>query len=487
MVRRHRPPSGGPRRGAVSCHHRFMLDTSPLDLLARGRALLDRREELASRWACDLEHCDGLPHTGWLHHHARHTQREPADYETWLIKTGRGWGKTRTGAETVKGWGTQAKRHIAVIAKTDREARNICFEGPAGLLSVIRPNLIPRTGYTRSVGDTKLTLTNGTTYRAFSAESPDIIRGYAFDGAWLDEYAAWSKETAQDVWDNLWFALREAAEPHVVVTTTPRNLPHVKAVLAEASVITQGHMLDNVANLSDKALTTIYRKYEGTRLGRQELEGELLEDVEGALWTFAMIDADRISLTDYETDRLADTIWRIVVAVDPAGTNRPTSDETGLVVVGVAGNPQAPHLYVLDDKSGRYSPDGWAAMAVDLHDKWGANAIVAEVNNGWDMVANTLKHQDARPRVIQVKAKRAKHLRAEPIVALYEQHRVHHVGGFGDLEDQMTTWTPASTDDSPDRLDALVYACTELTRILAAEASFGGSLMAGVSLTPRRA
>lgn len=458
------------------------------DLILRGRILTERLAELANRWDCDVPDCDGLAHEGWLHRHARAAQREPDDYSTWLIQAGRGSGKSRTGAETSKKWGLKRRVHIPVIARTDRECRNICFEGPSGLLSVIRPQLIAN--YHKSVGDTYLSLTNGTTFRAFSSEQAEALRGYAFDSAWVDEFGAWAPSAAQEVWDNLWFALREAKDPRVIVTTTPRALPHVKMVMAEATVITRGSIFDNAANLSPKALAILKAKYEGTRLGRQELHGELLEDVEGALWAYDMIARNRfIDLRDGESEedlceRLG--LWRIIVGVDPAGTKAKTSDETGIVTVGVGGPRVRPEYYILDDVSGKYSPDEWAKQAVLMHDKWGADAIAAEQNNGWEMVNATLRHQDSRVAVRKMVATRGKHLRAEPIVALYEQNRVHHVGVFPALEDQMTSWVPFDSAFSPDRLDALVWACTELSTGPSTKGSFGGSAMASQSLGNRQ-
>lgn len=457
------------------------------ELLVRSQALLEREKELLNRWACDVPDCDGLPHEGWLHKHARAKQREPVDYAIWCLITGRGFGKTKTGSETTKKWTqeTRQKLHIAVIGKTERETRNICFEGPAGLLSVIRPKYIARDGYHRTSGDISLTLTNGCTFRAFSSEKSEALRGYAFDGAWLDEYASWRVEQGLDCWDNLWFALREARDPHVLVTTTPRNLPHVKQAMAQADVLTRGSLLDNRANLSERAIEQILKKYQGTRLGRQELEGELIEDVEGALWTWQMIEENRYK---GELKDLLPGIWRIVVGVDPAGTSNKTSDETGIVVVGIGGSRSRPDYYVLEDVSGRYSPDQWAKMAVVMYDKWGADHIVAEVNYGGEMVAATLSHQDSRVPVKQVRATRGKHIRAEPIAALYEQGRFHHLAAqipgksLAQLEDQLTSWTPFDTSYSPDRLDALVWAGTELSEGPGTEGYFGGESMAATTL-----
>lgn len=456
-----------------------MTGGSPTDLLLRGQALIERQQELEARWDCDVEDCDGLPHAGWLHKHARAAQREPVDYRIWMILTGRGWGKTRTGAETTRKWGLAGRRHIAVVGKTDRETRNICFEGPGGLLAVIPPKLLFPGSYKKSTGDTSLTLRNGTVFRSMSAEKPEAIRGYAFDGAWFDEFAAWSPVPAQDCWDNMWFALRESKHPHIILTTTPRNLPHVKAVLEQDPVTTRGSLLDNRANLSEEAIDQYMKRYDGTRIGRQELYGELIEDVEGALWNWAMIEDNRYR---EKLEDLIPTLWRIIVGVDPAGTANKNSDETGIVVVGVAGPRIRPEFYVLEDRSGKYSPDEWAKLAVSLYDKWDADAIAAEQNMGWDLVNATLRHQDERVRIRKMNATRGKHLRAEPIVALYEQGRVHHVGNLGKLEDQMTAWTPFDTSYSPDRLDALVWACTELSAGPSTQGGFGGALVSGTSI-----
>ena len=432
-----------------------MLNQAPGELLRQAKALLERQAELEDRWNCGDPLCDGLPHPGWTHHHARGTQHEPDTYETWLVKTGRGWGKTRVGSETVKSWARFKPVHVAVIGKTDRDVRNICFEGPSGLLNVIRDKYVA--DYKRTTGDTSLTLANGSVFRAFSAERPESLRGYAFDGGWCDEYGAWTPMSALDTWDNLWFALRGARFPHVLVTTTPRGLEHVRHVVALADVVTHGHTDENIANLSRAAVAVLERRYGGTRLGRQELSGELIEEIEGALWTWGQIEDNRVEA--------APDLWRIVVAIDPATTT--TGDLTGIVVAGIGGDRTMPHLYVLEDASGHYTPDGWARRAADLHDKWLADCIVGEVNQGGDMVASVLRQ--VAPHIVfhSVHATRGKHVRAEPIHALYEQGRGHHVGNFAELEDQQTTWTVDSRE-SPDRIDALVWAGTDLLRFGAA-------------------
>lgn len=432
------------------------MSTAPGELLRQAKALLERQAELEDRWNCGDPLCDGMPHPGWTHNHARGSQQEPEDYEVWTVKTGRGWGKTRVGAETMKGWCKFRPLHLAVIGKTDRDVRNICFEGPSGLLSVIRPKYV--VDYKRTTGDTSITLANGAVFRAFSAERPESLRGYAFDGAWCDEYGSWSPQYALDVWDNLWFALRGARKPHVLVTTTPRGLAHVRHVLELSTVITHGHTEENIANLSRTAVAILERRYGGTRIGRQELAGELIEEIEGALWTWGQIEDNRVEE--------APDMWRIVVAIDPATTS--TGDETGIIVAGIGGDRSMPHLYVLEDASGHYSPDGWARRAAALHDKWLADSIVGEVNQGGDMVASVLRQ--VAPHIVfhSVTATRGKHVRAEPVHALYEQGRGHHVGPFPELEDQQTTWTPDSRI-SPDRMDALVWAATDLLRFGAAQ------------------
>jgi phage terminase large subunit-like protein len=333
-----------------------------------------------------------------------------------------------------------------------------------------------------------LVLNDGTIIRAFSAEDPDALRGYAFDGAWLDEYAAYPKQVAQDVFDQVWFCLREAANPRVIVTTTPKNLPHVRALVNGPPGlrvrITRGHTRDNAANLSAAALAVLEGRYEGTRLGRQELSGELLTDVEGALLAMEWIDRARLSPVDVPT--LAAT----VVGVDPAVTSGEDSDETGIVVCAVDGQA---HGYVLADASGKFTPEEWSRRVWLTAIGWEADAVVVEDNQGGDMVETTLKaawldlqrqardrgqELPTRPGIVRVHpsgAQQSKWLRAQPVGLLYEQEpgRIHHVtpervdanglmvagwvNPLDTLEDQLTTWTGAKDDESPDRVDALVH------------------------------
>ena len=433
--------------------------TSPTTLLKEADLLQSQLAAFASRWECEIDACDGLPHEGWLHHHARTSQREPDAYRMWALVTGRGFGKTRTGAETVKKWINNGARHVAVIAKTDREVRSICFDGPAGLLAVFDDNEIQQ--YRRSSGDTRLFLKTGGIITAFTSETPDNLRGYAFDGAWLDEYSSWPRQTAQTVLDMVWFCLREAPNPRVIVTTTPKPVDHVKtlldrAVWDEAIVVTKGATVENLPNLGPIAVAELQSRYGGTRLGRQELEGEMLEDVEGALWTWSMIE-------DWRVHELPEnrTVARVVMAIDPAITNTPDSDETGIVTACATKDG---HFYVLADASLRGSPDTWARAAVHEYERSGADCIYVEANQGGDAWQTLIAQIDPTIAVRKVHAGSGKRLRAEPIAALYEQGRVHHVGSLPVLESQMVTWTPYD-NVSPDRLDALVWALAELSAI----------------------
>ena len=315
--------------------------------------------------------------------------------------------------------------------------------------------------WNRSIGE--IVLKNGSRIKLFSAEEPDRLRGPQHNGAWCDELAAWDKV---DAWDQLQFGLRLGDHPQIVVTTTPRPIPILKNLLTrETTHITRGSTFDNEKNLAPSALVELQLRYSGTRLGRQELQGELLEDVEGALWSRDMIESARIREEDLPP------LIRIVVAIDPAVTSGENSDDTGIVVAGLSSDNQ---YYVLDDRTCHVSPEQWARVAINAYEDWKADRIIAETNNGGDMVELLLRNVSPNIPVTKVTASRGKRVRAEPISALYEQGRVHHVGGFNKLEDEMCQWVPDS-GDSPDRMDALVWAMSEL-----AEAS--GSMMGLASL-----
>ncbi len=284
--------------------------------------------------------------------------------------------------------------------------------------------------------------------KGFSAEEPDTLRGPQHHGAWCDELAAWEYE---DTWDQLQFGLRLGENPRVVVTTTPRPTQLIRDLVSRSTTyVTRGSTFDNAANLSSIALAELQARYNETRLGRQELYGEILEDVEGALWTRGLIERCRAS----EHPHLS----RIVVSIDPAVTNTASSDETGIVV---AGCDTSGHGYLIADHSMRGSPLDWATRAVELFDRHKADSILVEVNQGGDMVSAVLKQVRPILPIREIRAHVGKKLRAEPVAAMYEQGRIHHVGQYAKLEDQMTTWTPADPT-SPDRLDAMVQAFSDL-------------------------
>jgi phage terminase large subunit-like protein len=375
----------------------------------------------------------------------------------WLILAGRGFGKSRTGAEAVVEWvRTGAAGRLALIAPTAGDARDVMVEGQSGLVAVSEADGFPAE-YEPS--KRRVTWPNGAIATLYSAEEPDRLRGPQHDGAWLDEIAAWVDASA--TWDMLQFGMRLGRRPRQVVTTTPRPVPIVRKLIADPrTIVTRGSTFDNSENLADSFLTNIRETYEGTRLGRQELYAEILDDNPGALWNVAQIEKGRILA--------APPLKRVVGGIDPAVTSREDSDETGIVFAGrgpcrCKGSKPEDHAFVIEDMSGIYTPDQWAkAIAAGYH-RHHADRIVAEVNNGGEMVESTLRTLgDSQISYKAVHASRGKQIRAEPIAALYEQGKVHHVGTHPKLEDQMTQWNPMTDRRSPDRLDALVWALTEL-------------------------
>jgi predicted phage terminase large subunit-like protein len=379
--------------------------------------------------------------------------RPPGDWwQIWLLLAGRGFGKTRTLAEWVceQAASGQASR-IALVAATAADARDVLVEGESGILAVAPPWCRP----IYEPSKRRLTWPNGVIATTFSAEEPDRLRGPQHDAAVCDELASWSHP---ETWDMLQFGLRLGRKPRCLIATTPRPTKLLRELLAREGhdvVVTRGSSYDNKANLAPAFFAQIVKKYEGTRLGRQELNAELLEDTPGALWSQGLIDGTRISA--------APELTRIVVAIDPAATSGEDADETGVVVVGQDKDGQG---YVLADCSGRYTPIEWARIAISAYRTHHADRIVAERNNGGDMVEATLRMVDQNVPVTTVWASRGKVTRAEPISALYEQGRMHHVGTFPQLEDQLTNFTSdfdrEAAGYSPDRLDAMVWAATEL-------------------------
>lgn len=386
---------------------------------------------------------------------ARDSQLVPSgDWNIWLILAGRGWGKTRTGAmSTILYALRNPEVQVAVVTPTFGDLRRVAFQGVSGILQFLpKDAVLPGKGQGFNASANEIKLHNGSKIIGFAATEPERLRGPQFHAAWCDEIAAWRYPEA---FDQLMFGLRLGENPKCIITTTPKPTPFVRKLLDRSNtVITRGSTFENADNLAPAAIQQLQEKYGGTRLGRQELEAEVLDDTEGALWSYSQIEQARC--TEPETPEMD----RIVVAVDPAVTSSDESDETGIVVAAMGADGR---YYVLDDLSGRMTPDGWGRAAVDAYYKYRADRIVAEVNNGGDLVERLIRAVDTNVPYTAVTASRGKMVRAEPIAALYEQKRVYHVGSFPQLEDQMTTFI-GGTYKSPDRLDALVWALTELSR-----------------------
>jgi predicted phage terminase large subunit-like protein len=375
----------------------------------------------------------------------------PGDWTVWVFNGGRGSGKTRSGSEWVQERVASGARYLHLVAPTVADVRDVMIQGPAGILSIAAPHVSPI--YQPSLR--KLTWPNGAVALLFSGDDPESLRGPQCDTLWVDELCAMRQ--AQEVWDNAMFGLRAGKDTRCLVTTTPRPLKVYKALLAREGqdvVVTRSSSYANRQNLSPSFFSQILSRYAGTRLGRQEIEAELLTDVPGALWHLERIEELRVRVAPQPFER-------VVVAIDPATTFGPDSDETGIIVVGKAADGAA---YVLDDLSGRYPPEEWARKAIQAYRTHSADRIVAEINNGGAMVESTLRSVDPTIPYTPVHASRGKLTRAEPVSALYEQEpgRVHHVGVFGPLEDQLTSYDGSRTGTSPDRLDALCWAVHEL-------------------------
>jgi phage terminase large subunit-like protein len=397
---------------------------------------------------------DTLADGGWRAKARPSQLPPPGDWNGWLVMAGRGFGKTRTGAEWVKEQveaGTA--RRVAMVAPTAADARDTMVEGESGILSIssdwCRPIYEP--------SKRKLTWPNGAIAHTFSSEEADRLRGPQFDLAWADELAAWNDPVA--AWSRLQFGLRLGKHPRWIATTTPRPLKLIKELLEREGrdvVITRGSTFENAANLAQPFLDAIRARYEGTRLGRQELNAELLLDNPGALWTREMLERAN------EKCRLPD-MKRVVVAVDPSGTRgqEDGGDSVGIVVAGLGADGLG---YVLADRTCKLSPDGWGRAAVNAYREFKADRIVAERNFGGAMVEHVIRTVDPNVSYREVTASRGKIARAEPIAALYEQNRVRHANTFVELEDQMAEMTGDgySGDGSPDRCDALVWALSEL-------------------------
>lgn len=389
---------------------------------------------------------------------ARPEQRVPEGdaWVYWLILAGRGAGKTRTGAETVRRWvNRDGLRYVNLVAATEADVTKVMIFGPSGIMAVCPPHERPK-----YVGGNlrELRWPNGAVSNLFSAEKPDRLRGHNHEALWCDELAAWRYK---DAFDQAQLGLRLGSRPRCIVTTTPRPTPVIKDLLADpATIRTGGSTYANRANLAEAFFNKIIARYKGTRLERQEIYAEILDAVEGALW-------NRVSLDKYRINEpsLVPTLGRTVVAVDPAMTSGDDADETGIVAAGKADNG---HAYVIEDESGIYpasGPDGWPMRVVRLFRRLKADLVVAEVNQGGEMVEATIRMIDPNIPFKAIHATKGKFLRAEPVAALDAQGMVHHVGTFGKMEDQMCAFTPDFERDkgnSPDRMDARVYAITEL-------------------------
>lgn len=382
------------------------------------------------------------------------------DWRSWVIMGGRGAGKTRAGSEWVRSMVEGARpgdkgraQRVALIGETLDQAREVMVFGESGILACSPPDRRPRWESTRR----RLVWDNGAVAQVFSAHDPEALRGPQFDAAWCDELAKWKK--AGETWDMLQFGLRLGEHPQQVVTTTPKNVPVLRQILeADSTVVTQAATEANRAYLAQSFLEEVRTRYAGTRLARQELDGVLLDAVDGALWSHEAIDASRVDFHG--------PLDRVVVAVDPPVSSGDGADECGIVVVGVKtqGPPTDWRGYVLEDASVQgMKPLGWAEAAVDAAHRWKADRIVAEVNQGGDLVESVVRQVDPLVSYRGVHASRGKRARAEPVSALYEQGKVFHRGSFAKLEDQMCQMglNGYLGKGSPDRLDALVWGLTE--------------------------
>lgn len=509
------------------------LDVSRMSIAEQAALLLpDQRAAFLAEFCDTPDKVEAFPYNWDLF--ARPKQQEPeGDWTVWLLCAGRGFGKTRCGAEWVRRRVELGARRIYLVGATAGDVRRTMLYGESGLLNIGPPAMRPKyyPSQARIVWPPHPVTGIQAEALLFTAEKPDRLRGPAADTMWCDELAAWKYP---DAWDQAMFGLRSAESglmPRAVVTTTPRPIPIIRKMVWDdcsrcdcpdpehskvektapegtkffldkcvycgherkpggKHYVTRGSTYDNVANLHEVYTEAIIGRYEGTRLGRQELNAEILDDSPGALWNRTRIESLRMSLSldtearQSEWDSLLKSFHKIVVSVDPAvtankGVRKENSDpmaaeakrksnETGIIVGGIRvetdkkTNAKTGHVYILDDASGIYKPDEWAAKVVALFDQYEANYIVCEVNQGGDLVASNIRTVRRHIPIKEVRATRGKVIRAEPVAALGEQGRVHHVGSFPILEDQLCSWESDSGMPSPDRLDAYVWLLTDL-------------------------
>lgn len=370
----------------------------------------------------------------------------------WLVMAGRGYGKTRSGAEFIRaGVDSGHYGRVALVAEDAGDARDVMVEGPAGVLSISPPGFRPHYEPSKR----RLTWPNGARATTYSAKDPDQLRGPEHDLAWADEVAKWPYREA---WSNLMLGVRQGRKPRVAATTTPRPRTVVRDLVAREGrdvAVTRGTTWENAENLAASFMAEVVSLYEGTMLGAQELEGRLIEEIPGALWNRRLLEARKVAKVP--------PLARVVLGIDPAVSSGEEASETGL---SVAARGEDGRGYVLYSEGVRLSPDGWARRAVQLYTHFGADRVVAEVNNGGDMVEHTLRTVAPQLPITQVHASRGKRTRAEPIAALFEQGRALLYTGGGtrhdDLEDQCCSYTGAPGEESPDLMDAMVWALTEL-------------------------
>lgn len=429
------------------------IDFSNIDVPATKHALIvseetNQRQQLAY-----------LNRRKWIAQ-ARDNQVTEGFYHKWTTAmwlAGRGFGKTRVGAEETLWHAVSNPAHrIAIVARTWSDVRDTCFEGVSGLMSIVPPEFIK--DYNKSL--LELTLFNDTIIKGFTSEKPDSLRGPQHHFVWADELAAW--RYLEETLDQIYFGLRLGDKPRLIITTTPRPVKGIRNIIADymkgdgKTLVVRGSTFDNAANLASTALERLKARYEGTRLGRQELYAEVLDAVAGALWNYALLDKQRV-------DKPPCDLVRIVVAIDPAVSSNDESAETGIVAVGIGTDG---NCYVLNDSTQTMAaPEVWAKAAVNLYTELDADIIVGEVNNGGDLVESVVRAVDPNVSFKSVRASRGKITRAEPVSALYSQGKVFHCGAFAEMEDQMCTFVAGVDQKSPDRLDALVWAVTELKLI----------------------